>query len=404
MSPENPVVVMENRIVSGGGDIRWMQFVNRGFFDTQGKLVETQAVGRDITERKQLEETLRVSESKLRIIFENEIYAICIFDFESGEILDVNQSHIYMYGYSREELCCTGMTAFDLSAEVEMSKASLQHMSQTSTSFISLRWHRKKDGTVFPVEVVGGAYLWNGRKVMFGLVHDITERKQTEETVNRYARRLIVLEEDLRKRIAMELHDDVGQVLTALGFDLAHISHHLPEDARDGLRSTLDDSRLLTKEISRKVRNLMADLRPSQLDEYGLAAAVRAYADHYMTRTGIAITVQVDPALPRLEIKRELALFRITQEALNNVAKHAAAEHVSVSLDCDGASIRLLISDDGKGFVPGEISAPDTGSGWGVTIMRERAELAGGTLRLDTVLGAGTTITVEIKGGFPDVD
>jgi len=277
LSAGHPIVVTENRVVAANGDIRWIQFVNRGLFDPQGKLLETQAVGRDITERKQLEDTLQ-----------------------------------------------------------------------------------------------------------------------------RYAQRLILVEEDLRKSIARELHDDIGQVLTALGFNLAHINHHLPEGSGEKIRSTLEDSRLLTKEISRSVRNLMVDLRPSQLDEYGLPAAIRSYVNQYVQRTGIVIGLQIDPELARLPVKQELALFRITQEALNNVVKYAAATQVSVSLGSDGAVTRLSICDDGKGFVPDTSLPLPTGSGWGLTIMRERAELAGGRFRLDTVPGAGTSIVIEIPEETPN--
>jgi PAS domain S-box-containing protein len=398
LSPDNPLVEVEYRLTSGTGEIHWVQFVNRGFFDPQGRLLETQAVGRDITRRKQLEETLRVSESKFRIIFENEIYGILIYDFESGEILDVNQTVVSMYGYSREELC-SGMSAYAFSVKPGTSKEASRGVSRSKTTFFPLRLHRKKDGTVFPVEAVAGAYLWNGREVMFSLIHDITERRKTEETLERYSRRLVVVEEDLRKRIAMELHDDIGQVLTGLSFNLAHIQAHLPEQGDPRLRSTLDDSRALTKEISRKVRDLMVDLRPTQLDEYGLSAAVRHHAEQYAQRTGIAVAVQVDPSLPRLAVKKELALFRITQEALNNVAKHAAATQVSVSLMAGASSVRLAISDDGKGFLPRPATPQPTGTGWGLTIMRERAELAGGRFQIDTVPGAGTTISVEVSEG-----
>jgi PAS domain S-box-containing protein len=396
LAPDNPLVTVECRLISRDGVGHWIQFVNHGFFDAQGRLVETQAVGRDITARKQLEETLRVSESKFRIIFENAIYGILIFDYDSGLILDANETVVSMYGYSREELLCTGMSAYDLSTAPEESRATAREVSKKETTFHPLKQHRKKDGSVFPVEVVAGAYLWNGRRVMFTLLHDIWERKRAEETLERYSRRLIVLEEDLRKRIAMELHDDIGQVLTGLSFNLAHIQADLPQDCPEKLRLVLADSRMLTKEISRKVRNLMVDLRPTQLEEYGLAAAIRHHAEQYSQRTGIPVSVLADPSVPRLPVKQELALFRITQEALNNVVKHALASAVSVRLESDGAQVLLAIRDDGRGFVPGDAAPLPGGSGWGLTIMRERAELAGGTFLIETAPGEGTLISVAV--------
>lgn len=226
---------------------------------------------------------------------------------------------------------------------------------------------------------------------------EIAERKKAEEALRRYARRLIVLEEDLRKRIAMELHDDIGQVLTALGLNLAHIGTRLRPDAARELTSVLEDSRLLTREISRSVRNLMVDLRPSQLDEYGLTSAIRWHAEQLSQRSGIAVELRADPEFPRLSAKHEIALFRITQEALNNASKHAAPSRITVTLTLQEGTFRLAISDDGDGFLPERVASTPSGSGWGLTIMRERAELIGGRFRVDSVPGKGTTVAVEIR-------
>jgi len=391
-------VEMEYRIKRDDGTVRWISDRCYPLRDDSGKVTLATGVATDITVRKQLEETLRTSESTLRVIFENEVYAICIFEVDSGKMIDVNQAHVLMYGYSREELC-SGMTAFELSAEPDKSRASVQKIGQTGSMFVPLRYHRKKDGTVFPVEIVGGAYLWEGRRVMFGLVHDITERLKAEKTLKLYAQRLIVLEEGLRKRISTELHDDIGQELAALGFNLAFLGNHLPEETRGDLRSVLEDSRLLTKKVSHFVRTMMVDLRPAQLDEIGLGPALRSYADLYARRTALSVAVQISPAFPRLPATAEIALFRIAQEALNNVAKYADAKQVTISLGREGTKVRLSIVDDGRGFLPREAALMPTGSGWGLTIMRERAELLGGSFLLDTKPGMGTSIVIEVSEG-----
>jgi PAS domain S-box-containing protein len=386
---------MEYRIKRPDGTLRWIS--DRGYphHDASGRVTYIAGVASDVTEHKIADEALRVSESKFRVIFNNDVYAICIFEIDSGKILDVNEAHLSLYGYSREELC-DGMKASELSAEPDNAYASVQALSQASPTSVTLRYHRKKDGTVFPVEIVGGAYQWDGKKVMFGLVHDVSVRMKAEKTLKRYAQRLIVQEEDLRKHVSMELHDDIGQELTALGLNLAYIGNNLSEETQSNLRSTLQDSRLLTKEISRTVRNLMVDLRPTQLEDYGLAGAIRSYLDQYAQRTGLEVAVQIDRGFPRLTSKQEIALFRITQEALNNTAKYAAATKVTLSLSSERAKVRLCIADDGVGFEPGDASLQPTGSGWGLTIMRERAELVGGSFQLCTEVGAGTSIVIEI--------
>lgn len=133
----------------------------------------------EISERKQVEAALRESEEKYRILFNNEIYAICIFDLETLKLLDVNEAYTRLYGYSRAELLA-GMTIHDITVEHQASDAATDQAVQGGTILIPLRYHRKKDGTVFPVEIVGGPYMWQGRRVMFGLAHDITYRQQAE--------------------------------------------------------------------------------------------------------------------------------------------------------------------------------------------------------------------------------
>lgn len=147
--------------------------------DEQGNPTGMWAIVRDITERKQVEQSLIESEEKYRIIFNNEIYAICIFDLETLELLDVNDAYVRLYGYTREELI-SGMTIHDITVEHQGSDKATRQAAHEGTIFIPLRYHRKKDGTVFPVEIVGGPYTWKDRKVMFALAHDISERKDAE--------------------------------------------------------------------------------------------------------------------------------------------------------------------------------------------------------------------------------
>jgi PAS domain S-box-containing protein len=133
---------------------------------------------------KDLEKALRESEEKYLIIFSNPIYAICIFDLETLQLLEVNDAYALMYGYSREELL-SGMTIHDITAEHEASDSATRRAIREGTIFLPLRYHRRKNGTVFPVEIVGGPYIWKGRKVMFALAHDITERKLAEAAQSR---------------------------------------------------------------------------------------------------------------------------------------------------------------------------------------------------------------------------
>lgn len=137
-------------------------------------------VCRDISERNQARDALRVSEEKYRIIFENQLYAVAIFDLDTHLLLDVNDAFVQLYGYSRDELL-DGMTILDLSAEPDKSMAAMQQSAEQGSIFIPSCCQRKKGGTIVAVEVVGGSYVWNGRRVMFILAHDISDRKKAED-------------------------------------------------------------------------------------------------------------------------------------------------------------------------------------------------------------------------------
>jgi len=223
----------------------------------------------------------------------------------------------------------------------------------------------------------------------------VLARKQAEETLRSYARRLIEMEENLRKKLATELHDEIARDLTVLGMNFSIISSGLPDDVPNNLPARIEDSARLIEGISRTTRNIMASLRPPVLDDYGLVSALRWHSELFSARTGIEVSLLNDDSFPRLQPEVELALFRIAQEALMNTAKHADARIVTITLGCDQGKTRFTIVDDGKGFNPPTASGLQA-SGWGMTIMRERAELVGGTFTFDSLPGQGTTVTVEI--------
>jgi len=149
----------------------------------------------------ELTRELKDSESKYRTIFDNEIYAICIFDIETFEFLDVNEAHCKLYGYSRAEFI-SGMTVEDITEDINASSTAVDDAIEKGTIFIPLRYHKKKDGTIFPVEIVGGPYVWKGKTVMFALVHDITERELTAKELESYRNHL----EELVKSRTAELN------------------------------------------------------------------------------------------------------------------------------------------------------------------------------------------------------
>jgi PAS domain S-box-containing protein len=258
----------------------------------------------------------------------------------------------------------------------------------------------RSDGEVRYIYSAEGFIRNDQREVIriVGVNTDITKRKQAEENQRSYARRLVEMEEDLRKKLAIELHDEIARDLTVLGMNNSIIGNSLDDDARIKISERIEDSARLIQSISRRTRNIMAGLRPPVLDDYGLLSALRWHADLFSSRTGITVSVQADESFPRINTDVEISLFRIYQEALMNTSKHSMATSLTIRLALDQSRVLLVLVDDGIGFdIMSHSKSRSTG--WGLTIMRERAELLGGLLSIESLPGTGTTITVEIPQG-----
>jgi signal transduction histidine kinase len=233
------------------------------------------------------------------------------------------------------------------------------------------------------------------------LEREIAERRSAEETVGRQheelralSARLAAAEEQERRRIARELHDQVGQNLTALGISLSILRAQLPAAGAGSLLTRIDDSLKLLEETTVRVRELMTELRPPVLDDYGLAAAVEWYAKEFGDRANLVVEVTASDALPRMDPAREITMFRILQEALTNVAKHASASRVQVRLVNAGGLVRMTVRDDGSGFDPAVQSRSQRPT-WGLLNMAERARMMNGICTVKSAPGQGTVVVVE---------
>ena len=222
------------------------------------------------------------------------------------------------------------------------------------------------------------------------------ESRQRGERLSVLSAKLAEVQEDEREQLARELHDQVGQSLTALNLNLHVVQSRLPEDADDMARACLDDSLEMVRQTTARIRGVMSDLRPQVLDDHGLVAALEWYADQSSTRLGFPINVEGEQIIPRLARAVEIALFRITQEALTNAARHAYPTQVAITVDERPATVSLTIADDGIGFDVDQRDSRDGKQRWGLAIMAQRAEAVGGHLHIESRLGAGTHLTVEV--------
>ncbi|MEO8005852.1 MAG: PAS domain S-box protein [Betaproteobacteria bacterium] len=274
----------------------------------------------------------------------------------------------------------------------EISSCAIEHrivMRDGRIKIVEERWHVFRDHQGQPLRAVGTC-------------QDITQRKEAEQALQEYARRLqavsrqmLEVQENERRLLARELHDTVGQELTALGLNLSIVRSTIPPDLAATIGDRLQDSQKLLEDTTHHLRNVMVELRPPGIDEFGLMAALKEHARTAANRSGFELVlIGVEPK-PRFPLATAMALFRIVQEALNNTVKHAQASKITIELREGPDLIVLTVADNGKGF--DTMRRPLIGVyGMGMTTMRERAEAIGAHVRIDSAIGKGTRIKIEI--------
>lgn len=231
--------------------------------------------------------------------------------------------------------------------------------------------------------------------------------QEHERLLGEMLRQVVGAQEAERQRIARELHDATGQSLTAISLGLRGVETMLGQADPAKLADQIAELRTYSTNALGELRSIIADLRPSILDDMGLAAALKWYVQAYERRRGIATTLEVTGRTVRLPAEIETVLFRVTQEALTNVAKHAEASSVTVRLDYAPTQVMLTVADNGSGFdIHRILRDGEQPPGWGLLDIQERAALVGGTYRIDSQPGQGTSvqITLPLKPEVPEVD
>jgi PAS domain S-box-containing protein len=350
-----------------------------------------------ITERKRAEAALRESEERYRELFENAKDAIYVHDL-AGKYTSLNRAAELLSGYAREEILGRNFAEFiapeHLGDVRENLCRKLARKGETTYEVEVIT----KDGQKVPVEVSSRAIYENGVLVSVqGTARNITERKRAQEALQMFSRQLIETQEQERQRIALELHDQIGQVLSVVKMNLTSVQRvcRAPE-ASPYIKDNMD----LVDEALRLVRDLSIDLRPQLLDDLGMVAALRWYLDRYTERTGIGsdFHVELPNKTERFSRDIETACFRIVQEALTNIGRHAQAKHVSIQLDRDKSDLFLTVKDDGIGFDLNFLrTRTPRAPTLGLLGMQERARAAGGSIEIESAPAKGT----EIKLRFP---
>ncbi len=357
-----------------------------------------------------------LAERRFEDVIESAPDAMLLID-PAGTVMLVNAQTERLFGYSREELLGEN---FEFLVPTTLRKRLHERINQflvdsyiRQVSFGFVLFARRKNDSIFPVEISLGTLNTADGVWIACNARDITERKKAEEEQERLLEEIKQSREQLRalavrlseaqeyeqRQVAIELHDRVGQNLTGLNLNLQAIQNLIPVEGFAPIRNRLEDSISLVEETTRQVRSVMADLDPPLLAEYGLGAALRFSCEKFMERTGIETALFIEKIEPRLSRREEMALFRIVQEGMNNIAKHARATRVEIHIETSEREIILTVEDNGQGFTTHNLRRVDDQPHWGLLNVQERAASIGGEMQIHSAPGQGTCLKIVIQRG-----
>jgi PAS domain S-box-containing protein len=355
---------------------------------------------RDITARKQAEAALKRSEERYRSIFENSPLGIFQSTLE-GRFLRVNPALARILGYESPQDVIDSV--LDMATQVhacpQQRAGILQQMEENDGQIICENEYLRKDGRKWIGHLTMS--IINDEKGiphhLDGIVEDVTEKRTMEEKLGdtmeqlrTLSRRLLEIQETERRYIARELHDEIGQTLTALRINLKRTER---SKTGEPTLAGIIESTAMVDALINQVRNLSIELRPSILDDFGLTAALDWYIGWLSVKAEFKVAFHTDFTEERFSPILELTCFRIAQEALTNAARHSSAKNVYVDLEMLSTELHLTVRDDGKGFnVDRTHKKALEGKSFGLLGMQERATLAGGHMELTSRPGKGTVI------------
>lgn len=411
-----------------GGQVSYLDIVASPIRDGEGRIVNVLEVARDVTDSKQLEEqVIRTSEEMSSLVSLSSAIA-CSMDLQA--LLGLAIDHLLILTdsagggalvYPQEgEPGPTVVTRGIDAREVEHLVGSdgnppatmeVRRLQRRGSELLSvpIAAGDKALGEMFFLAASRHWFTSTGQQLLVSIgsqmavavdnarLYEAVRRK--EEAISAFLRAYIEAQEDERKRIARELHDETAQSLTALAMAIETAAQK-PAASADEVRALLQPARSLTERVSREIERIIRDLRPSLLDDLGLVAALGWYADNRLKPAGVRVTIETVGRERRLAPELETALFRVAQEAMSNIARHARAENASLQVDFGERCVLVDIEDDGCGFdVEATLANGREGKAdvpFGLIGMRERVELLGGALAVASRPGEGTSIRVRV--------
>lgn len=396
----------EAEVQCADGIRRTFIFNKATWMDAGGQPAGMVGVMQDISERKQTEEALRKSEERFRRFFEDAVLGIFQSTAE-GAILGVNPAFARMFGYGSPEdlLEKVGSDASSLYADAADRTRNIQLVTCSETPVKIETRFRRRDGTPF----TGDFHAWRVRDAegrflyLEGFIDDVTERKRFEASLKASAKRLrflssklLAAQEEERRRISLELHDDLGQNLAALKLQMMAMARRLRPDQKD-LAKECHDTLEFIDNIIESTRRLSRALNPTVLEDLKLCGTIRWMLRDFEKYAAIATTLVMDDIDPLFGHDQQVIIYRILQEALHNIYKHARARSVAVSIRRKRQAVAIQVRDDGCGFdIDEALERHAAERGLGLAALEERSHMLGGRLTVTSEGGCGTCVALTI--------
>ena len=390
---------LETRMRSRNGEVRDVQITAAMRTSVTGKLKGYEGFVIDITERKVAERKLAESEAKYRTVLENSLAAIYMFQ-DGGYFSYVNPRMVKILGYEKADEII-GRPFWELIGAEDRAVVKERGLHREQREIFPRRYKfrmLKKDGDEIWVDMRSSHAAGMGSPAVVGNFIDITKEKNAEEEIRQLSHRLINVIEEERRALAGDLHDEFGQVLTLLQLDIETLRHSLSAEQEEPRRICLNVMEQIQK-LADSIRDTTSRLRPDMLDHLGLVTTLQWSIEDFRQRwPDIELDFQSMGLKRRLGPDTELMLYRVFQEGLNNIGRHARASAVNIQLTYSHPKVIFIIKDNGAGFDMNQVGLPDNHGrmGIGLLSMKERVKSLGGTLQINSAPGNGTTIRVEL--------
>lgn len=418
---------LEKRFIHKSGRVVHAVISSSAVRNADGTIDHFVALIHDITARREAEASLKQSEVTLQAFFESASLMMGVVEVLDDDIrhLSSNRATARFFGTTQEGM--NGRLCSELGVPRELARLWLHHYHLCIKEQVPVRFEyehrdvrggkmerrsllatvsligRGADGTARCSFIVDDVTEWRKAEDLLREAHALLERRVAERTAElgnatirarTLAQRLFDVQEAERRAVAQDLHDEIGQVLTALKLNLQQVER---DRIGGSTAKELSESIEISDQLLARVRNLALDLRPSLLDDLGLVPALRWFATRQAERAGWSLQLHLDETPLKLTAPRSIACFRVVQEAMTNIARHARAKSVSFSLSVAPEQVRIVVQDDGCGFDEAVMrSRAHQGLSMGMLGMEERVSLVGGSMTIRSAVGQGTSLVFSV--------